>query len=183
MLFNGNYHLWILLSCHLLYIQEATIHYRCGDNFESYYGFLPFIVFKTLIPANAKLIYVLSDYRGRNTGGRSRLHLESKCDNILKSLFDYLIATFTSATIVFKRGDDVMVDMARIAFSNISICSVGTFCLWPAIACNGTAYYPKTKLILGGRMDLDLGFKWISSPEIVLGEKYSWEDDKVPLFK
>jgi len=162
-------------------IKDATIHYRCGDNFESYYGFLPFITFKNLIPDDAKIIYVLSDYRGRNTGGKARLHLETKCDNILERLFQYLKNAFVRAKIVFKRGDDIMIDMARIAFSKISICSVGTFCLWPALASNGTAYYPQTKLILGGRMDLELGLKWITSPGIILGEKYSWKDDQVKI--
>ena len=150
-------------------IPDVAIHYRCGDNFVGYYGFLPFSVFKEKIPHGSKTIYVLADKRGRKTGNNSLL--ASKCDAILSSLIKFLIKHFPDSKILLKRGDDLYKDLARLSFAKTTFCSASTFCLWPAIANSNRIYFPRTKLIVGGdtEISLGLGFVWISDPEILLG--------------
>lgn len=148
-------------------IPDVAIHYRCGDNFVGNYGFLPFSAVKARIPESTSLIYVLAENRGRKTS--SAHHLRMKCDAVLSSLGHYLKLHFPLAKIVVKRGDDMYIDMARLAFANTTICSVSTFCLWPAIANNGTAYFPLSKLVVGGDRSISLGFQWLLQPKVLLG--------------
>lgn len=148
-------------------IPDVAIHYRCGDNFVGHYGFLPFGVIKAKIPESTTLIFVLAENRGRKTS--SVPHLSMKCDAILTSLGHYLRLHFPHAKIVVKRGDDLYIDMARLSFAKTTICSVSTFCLWPAIASNGTAYFPLSNLIVGGDKSISLGFQWLLMPEVLLG--------------
>jgi hypothetical protein len=64
-----------------------------------------------------------------------------------------------------KRGGDLFLDYARIAYSNISICSASTFCLWPALANNiGHSFYPITPLI--GKAN--------EKSQPFLGERFHW---------
>ena len=152
-------------------IPDAAVHYRCGDNFVGDYGFLPFRAIKDKIPLSSRTIYVLAETRNRKTVEKQ--HLSSKCDAILYSLWKHLCHHFPKAKVVVKRGDDIYIDMARLTFAKTTICSVSTFCLWPAIASNGTAYFPRTNLILRGTVSASLGFKWILSPSVVLGALYT----------
>jgi hypothetical protein len=156
----------------LPFVPDTAVHYRCGDNFVGHYGFLPFSVFQKFIPAGTKTIYVLADKRGRKTDGRQ--HRAAKCDAIFSALFDYLRAAFPQASIVIRRGDDLYHDLLRLAFAKTTICSVSTFCLWPAVANNHTAYFPQTKLVVRGDTSLDLGFKWITQPQVVPGAPYEF---------
>ncbi len=151
-------------------IPEAAIHYRCGDNFVGHYGFLPFSAFVDNIPSSVKTIYVLAENRDRKT--KIRRHLATKCDAIFQSLLTYLTHRFPSSTVLIRRGDDLYLDMARLAYAQHVVCSVSTFCLWPAIVNANKAYFPRTKLIVGGNTDINLGFKWITSPEVLRGQNY-----------
>lgn len=154
----------------LPFVPDVAIHYRCGDNFVGHYGFLPFSAFKRYVPEGAKTIYVLADKRGRKTDAKQ--HRAAKCDAIFSALFDYLRAAFPSASVVIRRGDDLYHDLLRLAFAETTICSVSTFCLWPAVASNHTAYFPQTKLVARGDTSLRLGFQWITQPAVVLGAPY-----------
>ena len=71
----------------------------------------------------------------------------SKCPKILSKLFEFLVRMFPKATVLLKFGGDPLLDMARLALANVTICSASTFCLWPAIANNHKAYFPVTDLI------------------------------------
>lgn len=153
-------------------VPDAAIHYRCGDNFVGWYGFLPFEAFVKNIPPSARTIYVLAEKRTRKTS--SKRHLAAKCDEIFKSLFAYLQQKFPSSTILIRRGDDLYVDMWRLANANTTICSVSTFCLWPAIINKNKAFFPMTKLVVGGDTRVDLNFEWLTSPRVVLGAQYEF---------
>ena len=68
----------------------------------------------------------------------------------------------------------------------MTICSASTFCLLPAIASNGTVYYPITDLV--GHPDspsssFSLGphVNWIYDPPLVKGKFYPWSNVKFPL--
>lgn len=151
-------------------IPDVAIHYRCGDNFVGHYGFLPFQAFLKTIPSHAKTIYVLAENRERKT--KQKRHLAQKCDAVFPGMLGYLKKHFPESSIVIRRGDDLYTDMARLAEAQVTICSVSTFCLWPAIMNRGKAFFPVSKLIVGGDSSVDLGFEWITSPPILLGKNY-----------
>lgn len=153
----------------LPFIPDVAIHYRCGDNFVGYYGFLLFSAFLKLIPTETKTIYIMAERRSRKTSDKTSL--AKKCDGILNGLFNYLSYHRPQAKILLRRGDDLYFDFARLAYAKILICSVSTFCLWPAIMNNGTAYFPLSKLIVNGNKNINLGFKWLTTPPILLGSE------------
>ena len=157
----------------LPFIPDVAIHYRCSDNFVRPYGFLPFSAITDRIPVGTvRTIYVLSEKRGRKTSVE-KSHLIRKCDRILSELFRYLVTSYPMATVLIRRGGDLYEDMARLTFAKITICSVSTFCLWPAIASEGKAYFPKSALIASGQSNIKLGFHWITDPSIVYGSDYA----------
>lgn len=150
-------------------IPEAAIHYRCGDNFVTHYGFLPFRAFSENIPANVSTLYVLAEERDRKTVQRP--HLAAKCDALFPQLFAFLKEKFPRTTILIRRGDDLHTDMARLTYAKHVVCSVSTFCLWPAVANPHPqhVFFPRSKLVVGGRTDIQLGFQWLLDPPVVLG--------------
>eukprot|EP01038_Epipyxis_sp_PR26KG_P007301 gene7301-9948_t len=148
-------------------VPEAAIHYRCGDNFVGHYGFLPFRAFINTIPSTVKSIFVLAENRNRKT--INKRHLATKCDAIFQSLFEFLRKHFPDANVLIRRGDNLYTDMFRLSYANTTICSVSTFCIWPAIVNSGVAYFPKTRLVVSGDTNIDMGFKWITSPSIISG--------------
>ena len=164
----------------LPFAAEVTIHYRCGDNFVDPYGFLPFGALERAVlavvppPSQPKSIYVLSEARGRKTSSPAKQHLAAKCDAVLRALYDFLTSRFPTATVLLRRGGDPYADLARLAFSQVTICSVSTFCLWPAWASNNTALFPLTPLVAGANASVAVrpGFRWLNTP-IVRGRQFA----------
>ena len=64
---NGN---MTMSSNHLPAIPDAAIHYRCGDNVVTHYGFLPFRVYSRYIPKDATFIYVMAESPSRKLNKR-----------------------------------------------------------------------------------------------------------------
>lgn len=134
---------------HLPLVPNVTIQYRCGDNIgfgKTRYGLLPYRVYKQIIHTVQAfdLIYIIADSPTRNAQ-----HVYSnRCTAILEHLVSYLHKSFPSSVIVMKRGGDMFLDYARLAYSDITICSASTFCIWPALAnSHGQVHYPLTPLI------------------------------------
>ena len=152
-------------------IPDAAIQYRCGDNigFSYMYGVLPFTAFPSRIPQNGtKFIYVLSDHPTR----AKHSPYSSRCQIILKSLFDYLVVHYPRATIVVKRGGDLFLDYARLTLANVTICSASSFCMWPALANTGQVHFPLTVIAAGADSielapNLTTNFQWIVEPKII----------------
>lgn len=77
------------------------------------------------------------------------------------------------ATLVLKRGGDLFLDYARIAYSNVVVCSASTFCLWPALSNQyGQVHFPLTPLVAGADTielapKLSDNFHWIESPLMI----------------
>lgn len=152
-------------------IPDVAIQYRCGDNiaFNYMYGILPFTAFDGKIPANARTIFVLSDHPTR----AAHSPYTSRCQTILRSLRDYLVVRHPTAKVVVKRGGDLFLDLARLAFANTTICSASTYCFWPALSnTHGQVYFPITSLIAGAdepslAPNLTDHFHWIAEPKII----------------
>ena len=75
---------------------------------------------------------------------------------------------------VVKRGGDLFLDYARLAGARVTICSASTYCLWPALASRGKAYFPLTSLVGGADnialakvMKLPPHFEWIEDPLLI----------------
>ena len=160
-------------------IPTVAIHYRCGDNFQGEYGFVKFAAITSRVRDFLKsqplqeeknmLIYILAEKRNRKTSA-NRAHV---CDMILTALFDHVVAHFPSAkAVVLKRGGDMYVDFAMLSLASVTICSVSTFCLWPALSNPNTVYFPQTKLILEGKTPQTLGFSWMPASVVTLGGSY-----------
>mmetsp|Transcript_13861 Transcript_13861/g.20747 ORF Transcript_13861/g.20747 Transcript_13861/m.20747 type:complete len:357 (-) Transcript_13861:1488-2558(-) len=127
---------------------RVTIQYRCSDILfmeGDKYGFINFHVYSDLIPLNTKYITILSEHSNRS-------HEGIICGNIIDALALYLETKFPFATILVQRGGDVMEAMLMLAQSPVTICSASTFCFWASLANKGIAYFPVSKLILGGNM-------------------------------
>eukprot|EP01041_Mallomonas_annulata_P005188 gene5188-10376_t len=179
------------LGSYLPLVPDVAIHYRCGDNVEvpEQYGFLPFYAFLSIIPKHSKYIFILSDPPDRSSlhetytesststsssetkskRARSGIHeFTPKCKLILDNLFEFLQFHYPNAIIVLKRGGDPFLDFVRLSYAKFTICSSSTFCIWPAIASNGTAYFPDTTLIAGGsKPNFGDNFKWILNFKII----------------
>jgi len=160
---------------HLPLIPDTAIQYRCGDNigFSYMYGIMPFTAFVHRIPPDSKFIYVLSDHPSRAVHSP----YTSRCHVILQHLFSYLRKHFQHSTIVIKRGGDIFLDYARLGTANTTICSVSSFCFWPAVSNPGTSYFPLTNLIAGAHMNTTApnfgsNFHWIDEPIISNMKKF-----------
>jgi hypothetical protein len=140
-------------------VPDVTIQYRCGDNIgfgRTHYGLMPFKAFVDRInlhlTATGKVaatasfsIYVIAD-----SPMRASTHpYASRCGIILNSLYSHLQTHFPQAVVIIKRGGDVFLDVVRLTFAKVVICSASTFCLWPAISNLNTAYFPLTPLAAG----------------------------------
>jgi hypothetical protein len=158
-------------------VPDAAIQYRCGDTVPSkVYGFLPFPAVAQLIPADAKHIYVLTDPPARVEMSPGKHTFSVNCRPIMTAMFDYLKNAFPAAVVVVKSGGDPFLDYVRLARARVAVCAASTFCLWPAIASRGAAYFPVTGLIAGWSSEknekndspyLGPNFRWLHSPRIV----------------
>jgi hypothetical protein len=169
-------------------IPDVAIQYRCGDTVPStVYGFLPFTAFEKLIPADAKHIYVMTEPPARVDimFGPGKHKFSTNCRPMMKDLFEYLKLKFPLAVVVVKSGGDPFVDVARLARARVTICAASTFCLWPAIASTGKAYFPLTSLVAGWSPSKDatpfLGsnFNWLRDPRIITEFKENTPLEKV----
>lgn len=128
----------------LPFIPDVSIHYRCGDNLVHHYGFLRFRTLKKFIPQNASTVYIMAENPKRNV----KFNSLERCSQIFDALSVYLENSFPTTNIVISRGGDISHDLVRLTYSKISICSVSTFCLWPAISNKNAVYFPVSRLIL-----------------------------------
>jgi len=150
-------------------IPSVTIHYRCSDTLRSEeYGFLPYEAFDSIlprpdptIPGSRKpandVIYIISDHPDRG-------EFKEECRVILDGLREHVSSLRPDADVILKRGDPIIHDLARIAFSNVTVCSGSTFCLWPAMSATGLVYMPLNPPVAGARGALRSHdrFRWIT---------------------
>jgi hypothetical protein len=127
-------------------VPDVSVHYRCGDNTVGPYGFLPFPAIRNRIKSsmnNPQTIYVLAEPAHRKTKERQ----VSRCNIILDSLHTFLSTSFPTATVLTLRGLSLYDDLVRLTLSNVTVCSVSTFCLFPGMASYGDVYFPVSALV------------------------------------
>jgi hypothetical protein len=130
-------------------LPDVAIQYRCSDNIG--HGFLPFEAINKRIPDNAELIMILSEHPKRGYYEPND-HFPAIATGILRGLMMYIKERHRSSTVLVIRGEDPLLSFMKLTLAKTTICSPSTFCLWPAIASNGTAYMPKAGFI--GPVDL-----------------------------
>lgn len=133
----------VTVTTSLPMIPDVAVHYRCGDNTVGHYGYLAFPAFKRRIPHNASSIYVMAENPSRKTNSQRT----NTCNAILNDLFEYLKKEFSTSNVIILRGADMYDDMTRLALAETTICSVSSFCIWPALSSTTKAYFPITRLI------------------------------------
>lgn len=150
-------------------VPDVLIQYRCGDTVPSkYYGFLKFTALINIVPADSKFIYIRSDspFRAKVMGSHT---FSTKCAPIIRELFVTLKNKFPKATVIATMGGDPFLDYYRIYKAKIIICSVSTFCLWPAIASLGRVYYPSSVVVAAGtNPDLGSNFTWLPGSSVII---------------
>lgn len=154
-----------LIEKKLPFIPDVSIHYRCGDNVGAGYGVLPYRAFTTKIPKETtRTIYIMGEEKYRKTHKKSA----DLCEAIIIRLFDTLVTHFPNATVLVLRGGNITHDQLRLAFSNVTICSASTFCIWPAMINKNTVYFPLTSLIANReKPQLSPRFFWFNDPPVV----------------
>lgn len=100
---EGTVHSFPFAVTTLPVIPDVAIHYRCGDNLFTHYGFTPFRIFAKIIPTTAKHIYILSESSDRS----SKLNSVTRCAAIFDALHIYLMKHFPSSVVVILRGHDI----------------------------------------------------------------------------
>lgn len=149
-------------------IPDVAIHYRCGDNTVGHYGFLPFRAFTQIIQSPVQTIYIMTESSSRKSRDDQRI----RCNLLLKSLHTYLVKSFPNTIVLLLRGQDIYTDLYRLTFANITICSVSTFCLYPAIANSNSAYFPVTRLAAKATKPYyGTSFHWVENPPVFHGVK------------
>lgn len=164
-------------------IPDVAIHYRCGDNTVGHYGYLAYPAFKRRIPPSSSTIYVMAENPSRKTNPLR----SDQCNAILTGLFDYLTDEFPEASVVILRGANMYDDMTRLALANTTICSVSSFCIWPALSSTTKAYFPITRLIAKATAPVydNKHFQWLDvfPDEIVLAGVKSKRMDNAHIVK
>jgi hypothetical protein len=92
-----------------------------------------------------------------------------KCTPIIHELFVTLKNKFPNATVIATMGGDSFLDYRRIYKAKVIICSVSTFCLWPAIATLGWVYCSST-VVIAAAINPILGsnFTWFPGSSVII---------------
>jgi hypothetical protein len=128
---------------------------------------LPYYAYARRIPKDARTVYISSDHPKRAFG--TSPEFSDKCGRLLRALVDYLKPSFPQTTILVKRGDDLFLTLARLAFSRVTVCAPSSFCLWPALANENTVHFPRAPIVANyGRnlVNLTSSFHWIDDAEV-----------------
>lgn len=156
---------------HLPLIPEVSIHYRCGDNVQSHaigHGLMPFTSILPLIPKGAASIYVMTEAADRFFHSKGIPGYAIYCSSVVQWLFDNITALHPQATVVVKKGGDIIEDLARMALAKTTICSSSTFCFFPAIANKNTVHFPYSELTLNHRHAVvHPAWHWMEDPHLI----------------
>ena len=117
-------------------VSDVSIHYRCSDNIKhSEYGLLPFPTIISIIPAEAKYIYIHTELKDDN-------HI---CDAVVKALFEDVEKAFPTSYVVVFSKRSIFETMYDFINSHMRVvCSVSTFCLHAVIGREkGDIYFPR----------------------------------------
>jgi hypothetical protein len=127
-------------------LDDAIIHFRCGDlmrtNHPSF-GFLKFSALARLVSPDARSIGVVTQPFDRNDQQRQLdLGKGDRCRLVVLSLVDYLKSQFPGAVVRLhnSHNETIALTYARMIMANQTISPISTFSVFPAIANFGQGY-------------------------------------------
>jgi len=161
-----------------------SVYIRCGDILKyahhHEYGFLPLSAYKTVLSENPAL-QSIRIYTPTGEERPSDTPHVGQCKEILESTKDIIAEAFPDKKIEIIRGAEILSVWAALVFSDASICSPSSFCMWPALGAKN-AYLTNTVLFFGGAdTDTSGSMKWLRdskylSPKQILGTHMSQKD-------
>ena len=137
-------------------IDDAVLHFRCGDLMDSKhpsFAFMKFSGYTRHISPNAKTIGILTQPFDADTQSRkadSSQQKRDRCRTVVYSLVEYIKIHFPEAEVRIHNelGETIALTFARMIMANQTIAGVSSFGVIPAVSTFGTGYirkpdYPK----------------------------------------
>jgi hypothetical protein len=154
------------------FVPEVTILFRCVDMLQhgegSPYGFLPFRVYKEIIPPDVKDIYVLTESL-MYSQGLPNIPNQKACVAITEALLMYLSQHYVNATVGLRRGNSGEA-FCQLSLSSIMISTPSSFGFYAGLAQSDQhdVYLPETRLLASGEnIFIHKHFHWMPFPKIV----------------
>jgi hypothetical protein len=166
-----------------LELDEAVLHFRCGDLMDSdhwSFAFMNFHGYVRHIAPQTRSIGILTQPFA-NDAPQVRFfdsfeHTRDRCRTVVVSLVDYIQERFPQAKISIHNNDSIALSYARMILAQQAIVGISTFGVMPAVATFGTGYI---------RIPDDPGEvnQWLLLPRIdaMVDNVVFIEDTKVPV--
>jgi hypothetical protein len=144
-------------------IDDALIHFRCGDLFDTEntsYGFMPFSAYARHISAHARTIGIAtqpfgnddddSDETTSGSGNKpqqrekdSNKQVRERCRIVVLAFQDYLVQRFPNAKVQLRNDpkETIALTYARMIMANETVGSLSSFSAFPVVAGFGIGYY------------------------------------------
>jgi hypothetical protein len=134
-------------------LDDAVIHFRCGDLLDSDlagYGFWTFDGYVRHISSAAKRIGILTQPFAENNTYVQQRYLDNanaiqndRCKTLALALQDYIQERHPHATVSIHNNaqETIALSTARLVLANQSIGGRSTFSVFPIVATYGTGYY------------------------------------------
>lgn len=132
-------------------LDDAVIHFRCGDlmvSDDTFYGFLKFSGYTKYISLDARSIGILTqpfETSSQSRPGDSGNEKRRRCRIACLSLVEYIQERFPSSKIHIHNGpnETIALAYARMVMANQTIVGLSSFGVFPVIASFGTGYIVK----------------------------------------
>lgn len=131
-----------------LSLDDATIHFRCGDlmnlNHPSF-GFMKFSGYTKYISPLARSIGIITQPFEENDQARKMdrgITVQERCRIVVMSLVDYIHEHFPDADVHIRNGPEetIALAFARMIMANQTVMGISSFGVFPAIGSFGTGY-------------------------------------------
>ena len=132
-------------------IDDAVLHFRCGDLMDSKhpsFAFMKFSGYTRHISPAAKTIGILTQPFDTDTQSRkadSSQYKRDRCRTVVYSLVEYIKTRYPDATVRIHNevGETIALTFARMIMANQTIAGISSFGVIPAISTFGTGYIRK----------------------------------------
>ena len=132
-------------------IDDAVLHFRCGDLMDSKhpsFAFMKFSGYTRHISPEAKTIGILTQPFDSSTQSRkadSGQYKRDRCRTVVYSLVEYINARFPNASVRIhnEAGETIALTFARMIMANQTIAGISSFGVIPAVSTFGTGYIRK----------------------------------------
>jgi hypothetical protein len=131
-------------------LDEAVIHFRCGDLINadsSSFAFLKFRTFAKHLDPNVQSIGIITqpfdtNHTGQHRGGDMKGGRGDRCRILITAFCEYLKERFVKARITVHNGPDETIALAyaRLVMAKQAISGISSFAVFPAIATFGIGY-------------------------------------------